>query len=103
MLSTMLILFSLAFGIEIFFAPLQLFAILQQLHLIPAARLLPHPRAFIPFSSSSPLQPIPFPQTWTRDATFSYLNAAVSSPYAVLFLWRNLKWFIAYHTRRIVQ
>jgi hypothetical protein len=101
--SAMLIPFSLALGIEVVLAPLQVFAILQQLHLIPAARLLPHPRTFIPFSSSSPLQPIPFPRVWTLDTTLSYANAVIFSPYVTLFVWRNLKAFVAHHTHGIVQ
>src|SRR5205823_518640 len=37
------------------------------------------------------------------STAFSYANAVIFSPYVMLFFWRNLKGFVAYHTHGFVQ
>ncbi|KAJ5035292.1 uncharacterized protein L3040_007767 [Drepanopeziza brunnea f. sp. 'multigermtubi'] len=48
-------------GFSYFTLHCRLFAVLQQLHLIPATRWIPTPLSFIPFSSASPLSMPPLP------------------------------------------
>ncbi len=73
----------------LFLAPLRMYATLQRLNLLPGWPWLPHPRAFVPFSASSPLQMPALPTYLTFRSGVAYLaSLAVSPP----FVWCVLAW-----------
>lgn len=65
-------------------APLQMYATLQRLILLPGWPWFPHPRALIPFSASSPLQMPALPTPLTFGSCARFLASLAVSP---LFLW----------------
>jgi hypothetical protein len=69
-----------------------MFAILQQLNLIPGSRLLPSLRSFVPFSSHSPLQYPSNQVSWTSFA-LSLLRSV--SPMLVILLHGRAKFHIS--------
>lgn len=72
-----------------------MFAILQQLALVPSSRILPTPRSFIPFSASSPLQlqlPLPRPTSLMSWASAIVRSAA---PIFMILLHGKVKFFVS--------
>lgn len=73
----------------VFLAPLQMFASLQRLNLLPGWPWLPHAGAFVPFSASSPLQMPALPTHLTFGSGVAFLASLALSP---LFLWCVVAW-----------
>lgn len=73
-----------------------MFAILQQLNLIPGSHLLPSLRSFIPFSAASPLQ-LPAPPSLEIRPILSWGFALFRSatPLLVILAHGKLKFFVA--------
>lgn len=73
-----------------------MFAILQQLHLIPAARLLPSFMSFIPFTAASPLQ-LPPPPSSNVESILAWGTALFSSaaPFLMILAHGKIKFFVA--------
>ncbi len=76
-------------------APLEMFSVLQGLGLLPGWPWFPHPKSFIPFSPSSPIQLPILPTTLTLGSALEYLASITVSP---LFLW----WIIV-RTKPVVR
>lgn len=74
----------------------RMFAILQQLNLIPPTRLLPSLMSFIPFSSTSPMELPPLP-TFTTASVLTWTTALLrtSSPLLVLLTYGQIKYAIS--------
>ena len=70
-------------------APLEIFATLQQLDLLPAWPILPHPADIVPLSPSSPVQWPALPDCLGIRSSLSLLTSLFLSP---LFLWGMLYW-----------
>ncbi|KAF2201857.1 hypothetical protein GQ43DRAFT_414941 [Delitschia confertaspora ATCC 74209] len=70
--------------VGMYFYPLSYHHTLQRLGLVPARPLLPPWRAFIPFSSSSPIRPVSMPAMLTSATIVDILKATTASP--LLFL-----------------
>ncbi|KAL2040070.1 hypothetical protein N7G274_006973 [Stereocaulon virgatum] len=60
--------------------PLEIFGTLQELHLVPAWPMYPHPRAFLPFSPSSPFQRPDIAEFLTFDSRSRLLVSLFVSP-----------------------
>lgn len=60
--------------------PLEIFGTLQELHLLPAWPIYPHPRFFIPFSPSSPFQMPDIPEHLSFRSYSRLLVSLVLSP-----------------------
>ncbi|KAL2045830.1 hypothetical protein ABVK25_012012 [Lepraria finkii] len=60
--------------------PLEIFGTLQELHLLPAWPIYPHPRIFIPFSPSSPFQMPDIPEHLSFRSYSRLLVSLVLSP-----------------------
>jgi hypothetical protein len=74
----------------------RMFAILQQLHLIPSSRLLPTLMSFIPFSASSPMQ-LPARPSLNLPSLLSFGNNMflTASPLLVILLHGQIKYAIS--------
>ncbi|RFU36071.1 hypothetical protein B7463_g211, partial [Scytalidium lignicola] len=74
----------------------RMYAMLQQLHLIPASQYLPGLRSFIPFTSSSPLQ-LPQPLSWNFQSLLSWSGSLFQTftPLLVIFMHGKTKFFVA--------
>jgi hypothetical protein len=70
-----------------------MFAILQQLNMIPNSRLLPSLRSFIPFASASPLQLPSYKDTSLPNWGLALLRTA--TPMLIILLHGRIKFFIA--------
>ena len=79
-----------------FIVPMEMFATLQQLDLIPQWPVLPHPRALIPFTRFSPLKAPSLPADFDWRSSLELLSSFVLSP---LTLW----WIISHGKPRIEQ
>lgn len=64
--------------------PFKIFSTLQQLGLLPAWPLLPHPKAFIPFSPSSPLQIPTLPDRLDGASCLRFLASLAVNPVVLL-------------------
>lgn len=73
-----------------------MFALLQQLHFIPASRLLPSFTSFIPFSAASPLQ-LPPPPSSNVESILSWGVAMLYSaaPLLMILAHGKVKFFVA--------
>ncbi|KAI8964011.1 hypothetical protein F5Y11DRAFT_317557 [Daldinia sp. FL1419] len=75
---------------------LHLYLTMQRLDLIPASQLLPGPKFFIPFSSSSPLVAPPPPKSFNISSVSSWAGQLVMglAPYATFyvcgFVWQSV-------------
>jgi hypothetical protein len=74
----------------------RLFAILQQLDLIPSSRFIPSARSFIPFSATSPLQ---FPSRpsaqWRSVLSFGSALFRTAAPMLIILAHGKFKYFIS--------
>ena len=73
-----------------------MFAVLQQINLIPSSRLLPSLRSFIPFSATSPLQLPPRPSLNPRSIALCGLALArTAAPMMVILAHGKVKYFFS--------
>lgn len=75
----------------------RMFSILQQLHLISGARLLPSFMSFIPFTAASPLQLPPPPSSLDVESILTWGTALVSSaaPFFMILAHGRIKLFVS--------
>lgn len=80
-----------------------MFAILQQLNLIPSSRLLPSLRSFIPFSPESTLH-LPAPPPLALKPIISWASVVLQSagPMAVIFAHAKVKFWIARRVNGVI-
>ncbi|KAF2474794.1 uncharacterized protein BDR25DRAFT_214690 [Lindgomyces ingoldianus] len=82
--------------VEIAFYPLAYHATLQRLALLPTKPLLPPWRAFVPFSSSSPIRLLSLPSALTAASLMEFIKSAISSPLVFVCLEHFLeRWVYA--------
>lgn len=75
--------------------PLEIFATLQQLDLIPQWLILPHPKALIPFTQYSPFQVPSIPADFSPKSSLNFLTSIVFSPLTL--------WWALYYAKPIVR
>jgi len=74
---------------SVLLAPLQMYATLQRLNLLPGWPWLPSPKAFVPFSETSPLQMSALPNPLTFSSSLAFSPSLTVSP---IFLWCVMGW-----------
>jgi hypothetical protein len=74
----------------------RLFAILQQLGLIPSSRLIPSLKSFIPFSQASPLHFPPTPSMkWRSIFGFASALLHTAAPLLIILAHGKIKYFVS--------
>ncbi|KAF2730411.1 hypothetical protein EJ04DRAFT_473792 [Polyplosphaeria fusca] len=86
--------FSSRMVVEALLYPFVYHSTLQRLGLLPPRPLLPSWKAFIPFSSSSPLKVLPLPAELGLDSLLDWTGAAIASPLVFVCLVHVLEQWV---------